>query len=202
MISDEAKRIIEALLFASETPLTVEQIHEVLGEGEPAQVRQWLEELRETYRTQQRPFLIESLAGGFQMTSDPQLAPWLRKLYHGARTERLSTAALETLAIVAYRQPITRVEVEQVRGVSVDGVMQTLLEKGLVKILGRKEAPGRPIIYGTTREFLQYFGLNSLGDLPTLGEVPTHEHSGTPATDRPARLATPHAPQPADTPRA
>ena len=167
----EAARIIEALLFASEKPLTVEQIHEVLDDVDAADIRRCIDELRQAYRVANRAFTIEEVAGGFQMATDPQFAGWIRKLYKEARTDRLSAAALDTLAIIAYRQPLTRAEIEDIRGVNVDGVMRTLLEKGVIKILGRKEAPGRPLIYGTTREFLQYFGLNSLADLPSIDEL-------------------------------
>ena len=185
MDAQESRRIIEALLFASENPLTVEQIREVLGEGGAAAIRQWIEELRHGYREAHRAFTIEEVAGGFQMATDPQLAPWLRKLYKEERSDRLSGAALETLAIIAYRQPLTRAEIERIRGVNVDGVMRTLLEKGVIKILGRKEVPGRPLIYGTTKEFLQYFGLNSLVDLPSLDEL-TKPPSPTPGVGQTA----------------
>ena len=185
MEAQAAKRIIEALLFASEKPLTVEQIREVLGEGDAAAIRQWIAELRQECLQAQHAFTIEEVAGGFQMATDPQLGLWIRKLYKEAKTDRLSGAALETLAIIAYRQPLTRVEIEQIRGVNVDGVMHTLLEKAVIKILGRKEAPGRPLLYGTTKEFLQYFGLNSLTDLPSMEELA-----------QPAAAATPQPPAP------
>ena len=171
METQTAKRIIEALLFASEKPLLLEQMLEVLGEGDAAGIRQWIAELRQDYTNAQHAFTIEEVAGGFQMATDPQLGSWIRKLYKEAKSDRLSGAGLETLAIIAYRQPLTRAEIEQIRGVNVDGVMHTLLEKAVVKILGRKEAPGRPLLYGTTKEFLQYFGLNSLADLPSIEEL-------------------------------
>ena len=171
MEAHELQQIIEALLFASEQPLTVARLREVVTDGEDLAIRQAIEALRQSYRETHRAFTIEEVAGGFQMATDPRFAPWIRTLYKEARTERLSAAGLETLAIIAYRQPLTRAEIEHIRGVNVDGVMQTLLEKGVIKILGRKEAPGRPLIYGTTKEFLQYFGLNSLADLPSLDEL-------------------------------
>ena len=183
-------RIIEALLFASEQPLTVEQIHEVLEEVAAPEIRQRIEELRAAYRSANHAFTIEEVAGGFQMATDPQLSTWIRKLYKESRTDRLTAAALETLAIIAYRQPLTRAEIEHIRGVNVDGVMRTLLEKGVVKILGRKEAPGRPLLYGTTKEFLQYFGLNSLADLPSLAEL-TPQPATTPSTPAAAESRPP-----------
>ena len=174
MTSDEAQRVIEALLVAAERPLSIDDLRGVLDAVDEASIRRYIETLRESYRATQRAFTIEEVAGGFQLATEPQFAPWLRKLYKEDRGDRLSTAALETLAIIAYRQPITRVEIEQIRGVNVDGVIGTLLEKGVSKMLGRKEVPGRPLIYGTTTVFLQYFGLNTLSDLPSLEEFIQH----------------------------
>ena len=188
MDTQDFARIIEALLFASEQPLSVPQLREVLSEGDEASIRQAIDSLREHYRVSRRAFTIEEVAGGFQMATDPQLAPWIRTLYKEAKTDRLSGAALETLAIIAYRQPMTRAEIEQIRGVNVDGVMKTLMEKAVIKILGRKEVPGRPLIYGTTKEFLQYFGLNSLADLPSLAEV-ARPQSPTPVAEATAAVA-------------
>lgn len=199
MNPEDAVQIIEALLFASEKPLTVEQMREVLGDVDGADIRHGIDALRASYRAANRAFTIEEVAGGFQMATDPRFGSWIRKLYREARSERLSGAALETLAIVAYRQPMTRAEIEQVRGVAVDGVLQTLLEKGVVKILGRRDAPGRPMLYGTTKEFLQYFGLNSLADLPSLEELAkppaaTPQPVPVPATLEPPAAAVPQPP--------
>lgn len=170
MSDDQAKRIIEALLFASEHPVTLKQFGEVLKSTE-GDIAAAIEELRSGYAQAGHAFTIVQVAGGYQMATDPQYAPWIKKLFRGMAQERVTTPALETLAIVAYRQPITRVEIEALRGVNVDGVMHTLLERGLIKILGRKETVGRPILYGTTKEFLQHFGLNALADLPRIEEL-------------------------------
>ena len=162
------RQVIEALLFVSHSPLSVEQIQSVVEELEPNQIRTLLAELKEEYRAEGRSFGITEVAGGFQMTTEPVFAPWLRKLLKKAQGEKLSGPSLETLAIVAYKQPVTRQEIEGIRGVNVDGVLQTLLEKGLIRIDGRKEVIGRPLLYRTTREFLEYFGLNALEELPSL----------------------------------
>jgi len=127
-------------------------------------------ELAKEYEDTQRSFSIKEIAGGFQIVTDPTLAPWLKKLYKTSGSDRLTGPSLETLAIVAYKQPATKPEIETIRGVNVDGVLKTLIEKNLVRIAGRKETVGRPILYGTTQEFLQYFGLNSLEELPRLEE--------------------------------
>ena len=164
------KQVVEGLLFASDQPLGVQQLQEVLELPE-ADVRALVVSLRQDYVEQQRALTILEVAGGFQMATIPDVASWIRKCYRQAHKERLSKPALETLAIIAYKQPLTRAEMEAIRGVNVDGVVQALLEKNLIRIMGRKEAPGRPILYGTTKEFLQYFGLNSLIDLPKLAEV-------------------------------
>lgn len=172
MDPNEAKRILEALLLVSEKPLLVFQAHEVLGaEVGAEQVRRWLEELAETYRAQGRGVRIVEVAEGFQMVTDPALSVHVTKLTKRVRTVRLSKPALETLAIIAYRQPLTRVEVEQIRGVDVSGVLDTLLKQDLIRITGRKEAIGRPLVYGTTRQFLDHFGLKDLSDLPSLEEL-------------------------------
>ena len=164
----QVKQILEALLFVSPKPLTVEQIGSVLEELDPQQIRRLLEELKQDYAAQGHSFVITEVAGGFQMATDPVYAPWLRRLLKKTQGERLSGPSLETLAIIAYKQPVTRQEIEMIRGVNVEGVLQTLLEKGLTRIDGRKEVVGRPLLYRTTREFLEYFGLNSLEELPSL----------------------------------
>ena len=165
-----AKQIVEGLLFASDEPLTIEQLGGVL-ELPAEEIRALVASLRQEYVEQQRALTILEVAGGFQMAAIPDVAPWIRQCYRQAHKERLSKPALETLAIMAYKQPITRAEIEAIRGVNVDGVVESLLEKNLIRIMGRKDAPGRPMLYGTTKEFLQYFGLNSLVDLPKLAEV-------------------------------
>ena len=166
----EARRIIEALLFASEKPITIEQIKDVLEEIDSRDIRAFLMELKLEYENLGKSFKIYEVAGGFQMATEPAYAEYLKKFYKVKYKDRLSRPALETLAIVAYRQPITRADIEDIRGVNVDGVIKTLLDRSLIRIVGRKDAPGRPIIYGTTKEFLDRFGLNSLSELPRLSE--------------------------------
>ncbi len=166
----KAKRIIEALLFASEKPLTIEQVREVLAELDPRDIRALALELKAEYENLGRSFKIYEVAGGFQMATEPTYADILKKFYKVRFRDRMSRPALETLAIIAYRQPITRADIEDIRGVNVDGVIKTLLERSLIRIIGRRDAPGRPIIYGTTKEFLERFGLNSLSELPRLSE--------------------------------
>ncbi len=170
MNKEEAKKIIEALLFASDRPLVLDEIKEVLEEFNQPEIKDLIFELKNEYETSGHAFQIREIAQGYQLTTDSTYAPWLKKLYKIHHKERLTTPSLETLAIVAYKQPITRTEIELIRGVNVDGVINTLLERNLVKIAGRKEVIGRPFVYGTTREFLEYFGLKSLEDLPKLEE--------------------------------
>lgn len=166
----EAKKIVEALIFAAERSLSINQIREVLENVGAEKIKAIVEELNREYSAQQRSFTIKEVAGGYIHSTKPEFAPWLGKLYQKTRSEKLSRPALESLAIVAYRQPITRVEIEDIRGVNVDGVIRKLLEKSLIKICGRKELPGRPFCYGTTNEFLELFGLKSLENLPKLEE--------------------------------
>lgn len=168
----EAKRILEALLLVSEKPLLIEQAREVLGPGfEPPEVRQLLMELSREHVQANRGVRITEVAEGFQLVTDPALAACVQKMVTKVRVVRLTRPSLETLAIVAYRQPITRVEIEQIRGVDASGVLETLMKIGFVRVTGRKEVVGRPILYGTTREFLEHFGLKNLKDLPSLEEL-------------------------------
>ncbi|MCX8090946.1 MAG: SMC-Scp complex subunit ScpB [Verrucomicrobiae bacterium] len=184
----ELKFILESLLFASQKPLRVGELRELLavtGEADdaPPEARAWkkvrdsevtaaLEELAREHEAAGRSYRLVCVAGAWQFVTQPEYAPWLRALVGArARPPRLSQPALETLAIIAYRQPITRAEIEQIRGVSVDGVMQTLMERGLVEVVGRAEAVGRAPTYGTTALFLEYFGLRSLEDLPAADEL-------------------------------
>jgi segregation and condensation protein B len=170
MERNEIKRIIEAILFVHHEPLLVDRLREVFGDIDPRFIRELICELKAEYEAENRSFLIREVAGGFQMVSEPRYAPWIKKIYKTTQTERLSMPSLETLAIVAYQQPITRLEIEEVRGVNVEGILKNLLELNLLRIVGRKEGLGRPILYGTTRKFLDYFGLNSLEELPRLEE--------------------------------
>jgi segregation and condensation protein B len=164
--------VVEALLFASDTPLEADRIREVLDLGDAAEARALVESLRERYAAADGGLTVVEVAGGFRMVTRPALAPWLLRLARTRTKARLSRPALETLAIVAYRQPVSRPEVDALRGVNSDAVLDNLLERRLVRIAGRKEAPGRPFLYETTREFLVAFGLRDLGDLPKVdGEL-------------------------------
>lgn len=175
MEREQVKRIIEALLFVSERPIHLNEFKELFEEIDTKALRSFIMELKTEYETQGRAFRIEEIAGGFQITTDPAFAPWLKKFYKSHSSEKLSGPSLETLAIIAYKQPISRAEIEAIRGVNVEGILRNLLEKGLLRIAGRRESVGRPIIYGTTNEFLQYFGLSGLEELPELGEFKVTE---------------------------
>jgi segregation and condensation protein B len=180
-------RVIEALLFSAQKPLSIGEITAAIkgveredlaaaGPNEFARVREAevaaaLEQLKIEYIEQQRAFQLNEKAEGWQLTSDPKYAQWVRQLFPAPKPARLSAPALETLAIIAYRQPITRADVEAVRGVNIDGVLQTLMERGLVKIAGRAEVAGRPLLYETTQFFLDHFGLRNLDELPNVEEL-------------------------------
>lgn len=165
----DTKTIIESLLFVNEKPLTVEEISNVL-ELDKSEVQKSIEELIQEYNQQKRGICIIKVAGGYQMCSHPDNEIWIKKMYGQRYKQKLSAAALETLAIIAYKQPITRLEIEAIRGVNIDGVIHHLLDLGLIKTAGRKEVVGRPFLYVTTRKFLEYFGLNNLNELPKLEE--------------------------------
>ena len=184
----ELKLILEALLFSAQKPLSLKELRDVFaaavehaeGDGtvralkkvKESELTNALEQLAQEHEQAQRSYRLTCVAGSWQFVTQPEYAPWLKALVgHKLRPPRLSQPALETVAIIAYRQPITRAEMEQVRGVSVDGVMQTLVERGLVEQVGRAEVVGRPMTYGTTSLFLEYFGLRSLEDLPAADEL-------------------------------
>lgn len=164
----DLKAALESLLLVADQPLRLEKLAE-LTEADKAEVRQTLEQLQAEYIGRQGGILLEQVAGGYQLRTPAEHAELIRKLAK-VKAVRFSRAALESLAIIAYRQPITRAEIEYLRGVDSGGVLKTLLDRRLVKILGKKDIPGRPLIYGTSREFLEAFGLNELADLPTLKE--------------------------------
>lgn len=168
MTEDKLKPLIEAILFSSDKPVLIEDIRNVLKDIDPSEIRQIIEELKTDYLNQNRGIRIVELAGGFQMVTREELAEDLKKFYKTQKKERLSRAALETLAIIAYKQPITKLQIESLRGVEVEGLISKLKDLGFIRIVGRRKAPGRPYLYGTTRYFLEYFGLNSLEDLPKL----------------------------------
>lgn len=168
MPGDNLKAVIEALLFASDKPLNLERIKNVVDNIETDQLRGILEELKAEYERSERGIRIIEIAGGFQIITAPNFAPFLKKLYKERHVEKLSKPALETLAIIAYKQPVTKLEVESLRSVNVDGVFYNLLDKNLIRVAGRKKAPGRPKVYSTTAQFLEYFGLKSLDELPKI----------------------------------
>jgi len=167
----ELKTIIEALVYASPDPLTPKTLFKVL-ESEPREdVQASLEALREDYADRPGGLQLVEVAGGYQIVTRPELSEWVRRLFHERKTQKLSVAALETLAVIAYKQPVTAPEITEIRGVNAAGVVATLLERRLVKIAGRKQVVGRPFLYATTREFLIRFGLNDLGDLPKMEDM-------------------------------
>ena len=171
--------IIESLLFVSDTPLSVKRLAEILETEDLDAVRSALKALADEYDRRQGGFCLSEVAGGYQFRTRPEHREWIRRLLQSGPA-RLSKAAMETLAVIAYRQPVLRSDVEHIRGVDCGGVLRVLLERKLIKILGRKEMPGRPLLYGTTRKFLEMFNLRDLRDLPTPAEI-TKEGAGIPA---------------------
>ena len=199
-------RVIEALLFSAQKPLSIREITTAIkgAEDDPAaagpndfsrvreaEVAAALEQLKIDYVEQERAFQLVEKAEGWQLATDPQYAQWVRQLFPAQKPARLSAPALETLAIIAYRQPITRADVEAVRGVNIDGVLQTLMERGLLKIAGRAEVPGRPLLYETTQFFLDHFGLRNLDELPNVEELRKRNLPVAPARTQPESAATP-----------
>ena len=197
-------QVIEALLFSAQKPLTARELVSALkgagaedelmpnefAKATEAQVAAALEQLKIEYVQQGRAFQLAEKAEGWQLVSDPAYAPWVRQLFPAVKPARLTPPSLETLAIVAYRQPITRADIEAVRGVAVDGVLQNLMERGLVKIAGRAEVPGRPLLYETTQFFLEHFGLRDLDELPNAEELRTRYLPSAPRKEMPAASET------------
>jgi segregation and condensation protein B len=185
-MTPELKKIVEALMFSAERPLSPKEIRTIFAEAtdeehagmtEPfrncreTQIVAALDELKAEYDLQQRSFQLVEIAGGWRLVSRSEYAPWLKKLLDEARPHRLSPPSLETLSIIALRQPICRADIAAIRGVEVDGVIKTLLERDLITIVGKSEAPGRPMLYGTTQKFLEHFGLRDLDDMPKAAEL-------------------------------
>ena len=166
----ELKAILESLLFVSAEPVPLERLMVALGTVSKSELAQALQSLREDFDREGRGVQMVELAGGWQMVTRTEHAPWIKRLAKAKATPKLSRSAMESLAIVAYKQPIVRAEIEQIRGVEVSGVLRTLLERKLIRMVGRKDMPGRPIMYGTTKLFLQQFGLSDLSQLPPLRE--------------------------------
>ena len=169
---DHLKGAVEALLFVSEKPVTVEQLKEAVAGSAVSDIKAVLQLLKDESANNTRGMAVVEIAGGWQMLSSPSYAEYIREFYKTRHKEKLSRAALESLAIIAYKQPVSRTDVEVIRGVNSDGTVMHLLNKGLIKIAGRKEVPGRPYVYGTTSLFLEFFGLRGLEDLPKLEEFP------------------------------
>ena len=172
LTDDEIKGILEALIYVSEEPVKEPEILEIFPPGQAEAVRRALAELVLEYSAVPRGLRIVSVAGGYRMQTRPEHDSWIRSLYRQRNRVRLSRAALETLAIIAYRQPVTTPEIQAIRGINPMGVLQTLLDRRLIRTLGRKKVVGKPILYGTTEEFLVHFGLNALSDLPSLEDFP------------------------------
>ena len=168
--SAELKAILEALIFASPEPITLKQIFRLMAEEPKEDVKAALDVLRADYDNRPGLQFIE-VAGGYQITTRPELHEWVRRLFHERSTQKLTVQGLETLAVIAYKQPITALEIAEIRGVNTSGVLSTLLERHLIKIVGRKNVVGRPFLYATTKEFLIRFGLNDLSDLPRIEDM-------------------------------
>ena len=214
-------RIVESLLFASQKPISAKELASIFkGAAEAAkdnpsiacyakvnrdQLQDAIQQLDKEYAETGRSFEVRESAAGWQLVTKADFSPWLRQLFPENRQARMSAPAMETLAIIAYRQPITRADLEAVRGVAVDGVMQTILDRGLIRIAGRSDIPGRPLLYETTQHFMEHFGLKTLDDLPNASELrkiplpkaeaPAHAKTAEPAAEPPA--AEPPAAEPA-----
>ena len=166
----ELKAIVEALMFASPEPLTIKTLAKLLATEPKEDIVAAVDALKEEYNRPGGLALVE-VAGGYQIVTRPELHEWVRRLFHERTTQKLSVASLETLAVIAYKQPVTAPEIAEIRGVNTSGVLGTLVERRLVKVVGRKQVVGRPFLYGTTREFLERFGLNDISDLPKVEDM-------------------------------
>lgn len=170
MDKTEIKPIVEALIFAADQPLSIEKMAGVLEAEEKPLIREAVKELQDEYLERDSGIYIEKVAGGFQLRTMPAHAPWIKRLFK-SQAQKISKPSMEALSIVAYKQPATRGELEAIRGVDSGGVLKTLMDRRLIKIVGRKDTPGRPAVYGTTKEFLEAFDLKDLANLPTLKET-------------------------------
>ena len=192
--------VVEALLFASDTPVEAERLREVLGLAAPADARALVETFRQQLADEGRGLQVLEVGGGFRLVTRPELSPWLVKLARSRTRARLSRPALETLAIIAYRQPVSRPEVDGVRGVNSEGVLDNLLERRMIRVAGRKDSPGRPFLYETTREFLVAFGLRDLAELPSVeGELVLPDIATSPDGQADAQAELPAGDGPSDT---
>lgn len=179
------RRALEGLLFITDRPLSALELSRLVGVKDQERIAGCVEELRRDLETREAGYRLMAVAEGWQMATRPELAPYVRKLFADRATMRLSVAAQETLSIVAYRQPLTRAEIEQIRGVEVIAALETLLEKRLLKVVGRKESVGRPLLYGTTPEFLRHYGLRSLEDMPPIDTFAPADATPTGAVEPP-----------------
>jgi segregation and condensation protein B len=167
---EKIKPIVEAILFTTHNPVLIDEIKNVVNEAKASEIKKAVERLQEEHNGGSGGICIKAVAGGFQMCTKPELSGWIKKFHQVERKEKLSRAALETLAIIAYKQPVVRPEIEAIRGVGVDYIIKRLLENELIRVMGRKKTVGAPLIYGTTEKFLSYFGLSSLSELPKFEE--------------------------------
>ena len=170
MEGESLKSIVESLLFVAEGPLTLQRLAEVIEGADKSEIAAALEQIRTDLESNRRGVRLAEVAGGYQLRTPKENADWVKK-FLGGRPARMGRATLETLAIIAYRQPVTKAEIEAIRGVDVDGVVNTLMERSLIRAVGRKDVPGRPFLFGTTPEFLQLFNMKDLSELPTLTEL-------------------------------
>lgn len=170
MEGETLKSIVESLLFVAEGPLTLQRLAEVIEGADRSEITAALEQIRTDLDSNRRGVRLVEVAGGYQLRTPKENADWVKK-FLGGRPARMGRATLETLAIIAYRQPVTKAEIEAIRGVDVDGVVNTLMERSLIRAVGRKDVPGRPFLFGTTPEFLQLFNMKDLSELPTLKEL-------------------------------
>ena len=171
METEQLKKILESLLFVSEAPLSAKRVSSFLKDASAEEIENAFLTLKDEFNQMDRSFQVVQIAEGYQLVTRPEYHRWAKELYKVILKTRLSKAALEALAIIAYKQPVTRAEVEAIRGVDVSNLIQNLLEKKMIRILGRAETPGRPLLYATTHEFLIHFGLKSLDDLPRVSEI-------------------------------
>ena len=178
----DIKNIIESLLFVTEAPLTVDRLKTILDISDVKTIREALNRLSEDYETRKGGFYLRLVAGGYQICTRPEYGEWIKRLIQ-PKPPRLGKATLETLAIIAYKQPVIRSDIEHIRGVDCGGILRQLLERKMVRILGRKEIPGRPLIYATTKDFLETFDLKDLKDLPTLKEIDAFGNTLTEAVE-------------------
>ncbi len=163
--------VVLALLFASDEPLSARKLSAIVGDVDTSDIQASIERLSERIRMTSPCIVLESVAGGWQLSTNPEYADYIARLYSGRRKQRLSRAALETVAIIAYKQPVTRADIENIRGVSCGGVITTLMERTLIRIVGKARVLGAPFLYGTTQEFLEYLGINSVKDLPSMEDL-------------------------------